>query len=280
MQEWLGSDAATRSLEAGAALLLRVNRNKTLYGNIVKRKLTAKLEYELKKYLRIRLDAMTSQGIVKMDGVVMKKACKILEDGEPEPCGEAQGTVANRGAELRGTEPGTVAEPGGNAPGTVAGQPVIAADGDFCGQKKLGRRADHDTLPEEVKALWVRNGELYGKIKQLHATLKQMHNAIPCDRYEYLVALGELEDEYYANFAQYDAYDAASGNLPVKDLGKKISAARKYIQRGKASLEEMERGSSAYEKKAKAVRRRVEQLKGWGAEVNASLKAELAKLGV
>ena len=67
MQEWLGSDAATRSLEAGAALLLRVNRNKTLYGNIVKRKLTAKLEYELKKYLRIRLDAMTSQGIVKMD---------------------------------------------------------------------------------------------------------------------------------------------------------------------------------------------------------------------
>ncbi len=53
---WLNLSPEERDIEAGALLLLRINRNRFLYNNIVARPkaLADKLEAELKKYLRIR----------------------------------------------------------------------------------------------------------------------------------------------------------------------------------------------------------------------------------
>ena len=59
VQDFLALDQDQRDLEEGAKLLLQMTRSKFLYSNIVRRKDHRRLERELTKYLRIRLDGLT-----------------------------------------------------------------------------------------------------------------------------------------------------------------------------------------------------------------------------
>lgn len=81
MQAWLGKDAASRDIEEGASLLLALNRNRILYHNILRRpaKMAAKLEYELKKHLRIRLDGLTVRDVALMERKVLPAADLTLK---------------------------------------------------------------------------------------------------------------------------------------------------------------------------------------------------------
>ena len=78
---WLNLLPEERDIEAGALLLLRINRNKFLYNNIIARPhaLAPKLEAELKKHLRIRLDGMTTTDVAGMDRRVKKSAKEIID---------------------------------------------------------------------------------------------------------------------------------------------------------------------------------------------------------
>lgn len=59
---------------AGAELMLRLNRNRILYANALRKPdaLRGKVVYELKKYLRIRLDGLTTQQVAAMDAEVKR----------------------------------------------------------------------------------------------------------------------------------------------------------------------------------------------------------------
>lgn len=205
IQRWLDTPASERDIEVGATLLLKLNRNRILYNNVMRKpqKFLGKLEYELKKHLRIRLDGFTLREVALMEQQVIPAVTKVLADGAPiEPTGE------------------------------------VAADGQQ--PKYVGKRGDHDTLPEDVQALYVRNGEVWGKIKETYETLKQMEKSPACDRYEHLKVLTELEAEYRANWERYDHYDAAN-NVAADGSGKEISAAdvtaaRKYLSTNKSKL--------------------------------------------
>ena len=89
-----------------------------------------------------------------------------------------------------------------------------------------GKRADHDTLPDDIKELYEKNGEIYFKLKQTFETLKQMHDAQPCDRYEYLKVLSEQDKQYRENWAKYDSYDpnTAKAAKPKRSISKKKSS--------------------------------------------------------
>ena len=166
MQSWLNSTGENRDLQAGAELLLRLNRNRWMYQQILRTGNFSKLEYELKKHLKIRLDGMTMQEIVEMERDVIPSAKQTLEDHAPTISTDAENP-----------------------------QPQFA-----------GKRADHDTLPDEIKELYEKNGDIYFKLKQTFETLKQMHDAQPCDRYEYLKVLSEHDKQYRENWAAYDSY--------------------------------------------------------------------------
>lgn len=72
IQDWLNGPQT--DINEGATLLLKLNCNRILYGNILRRpdKLHDKLVYELNKYLMMRLDGMTTQAVANLDAEVRK----------------------------------------------------------------------------------------------------------------------------------------------------------------------------------------------------------------
>lgn len=107
-----------------------------------------------------------------------------------------------------------------------------------------GRRADHDRLPEHIRAIYEQGGEIFRKMKQIYETLRTMDNRPPCDRYEHLQILAELDSKYRRGWETYDTYspEAAAAtttdNTPAAPAAdaKAVAAARKYLSRNKAKL--------------------------------------------
>ena len=213
MQAWLNDTGENRSLAEGAELLLRLNRNKWMYQQILRTRNFSKLEYELKKYLKIRLAGYTLQEVAAMERRVMPQAKETL---------------------------------GANAP-------TISTDAENPAPQFAGKRADHDTLPEDIRSLYDKNGDIYFKLKQTFETLKQMESAQPCDRFELLKVLSDLDKEYRENWQRYDGFilpeatpeseETAQGTVEKTTVetttvdAKKIQAARKYLSDNRPKLE-------------------------------------------
>lgn len=81
IQDWLGTPKNERDVVAGASMLFRLNRNKAFYNTVLRApaKFADKLDYELRKFLRIRLDGLTVAEVAKMEETVMPEAEKSLE---------------------------------------------------------------------------------------------------------------------------------------------------------------------------------------------------------
>ena len=125
MQGWLNTEPAKRDLLKGAEMVLKLTRNRILFQNISRnpQKFASKIEYELNKYLKIRLDRKTIQDVVQMDKVLVPVVEKTLETFKP--------------AEI-------------SSDGDVPQEAVIAK----------GKREDHDTLPVEIQQLWESNKDI------------------------------------------------------------------------------------------------------------------------
>lgn len=247
VRQWLDTPAQERDIIAGATLLLQLNKNRILHANIVRHpeRFMGKLEYELRKHLNIRVDGFTLREVVRMEREVMPAVALTLDKGVPAE------------------------------PSTDEGE-----------QKRyIGKREDHDALPEDIQALYTRNGEVYAKLKETFETLKQMENAQACDRYEYLKLLRELDDEYRSNWEKYDHYDPSAA-LTAGDANQSsaqvVSAARKYISSNKEKLASfIEAGD---EKKAAALRAKIQEriaiILADGGDFDASYKESLGELGL
>lgn len=86
MQGWLNTEPAKRDLMKGAEMVLKLTRNRILFQNISRnpQKFASKIEYELKKYLAIRLDRKTIQDVVKMDKELVPAVAETLATFQPE----------------------------------------------------------------------------------------------------------------------------------------------------------------------------------------------------
>ncbi len=178
IQNWLNTPEENRDIHAGADLMLSLNHNHALYNSILRRpdKFIPKLVYELRKYLKIRLDNMTSADVVRMEKAVMPSVSHTLQE-----------------------------------------VPVISTDAELPeGTIAKGRRADHDSLPAEIRELWDSNSERYRDIKVLFNELKAMSDMQPCDRYEKLVILDDLDKKYRENLERYDSFVLAPSS-PMGD---------------------------------------------------------------
>ena len=241
IQQWLNSPQEQRSLEKGAEMLLRLNRNRYMNAQILRRANFAKLEYELRKHLKIRLEGLTTREVALMEKNHLPRISAMLE-----------------------------------------AQPVIDADADHNAGNFSGRREDHDELPEDIQALYERNGEIYFKMKQIFETLKGMENATPCDRHEYLLQLIELDKEYRENWNAYDTWSAVVAGS-AKDAAQaptpnQLQAARKYLSENKPKLAETE--GDAAEKLRSKMQQRVQLLVSAGQSFDPDYKSELESLGL
>lgn len=72
-----------------------------------------------------------------------------------------------------------------------------------------GRRPDHDSLPENIRNLYVRNLEIRRKMQQLHLIIrtkyKEITNCSASDVYSFVRELLNYEKEYTRNWSIYDA---------------------------------------------------------------------------
>ena len=171
VQDYLALDQDQRDLETGAKLLLQMTRSKFLYSNIVRRKDHRRLERELTKYLRIRLDGLTRNEVYFLEKETLPRVRETVR----------------RAAERYEVRP---AKPN---PRTCE-----------LDHGTKGKRADHDFLPEDIRALWDANGDIYRRMKQTFETLKGMAAQTACDRYELVKMLAELDTRYRDNLRRYD----------------------------------------------------------------------------
>ena len=89
----------------------------------------------------------------------------------------------------------------------VAEHISLAADAD---EHKTGKRDDHDSLPDEIKAKYVENLSILQRMRELHLKLRSLSlDTSPCpdsERYPFLKELINLDKKMHANWEEYDHY--------------------------------------------------------------------------
>lgn len=89
----------------------------------------------------------------------------------------------------------------------VAEHISLAANAD---EHKTGKRIDHDSLPDEIKAKYVENLSILQRMRELHLKLRSLSlDTSPCpdsERYPFLKELIDLDKKMHANWEEYDHY--------------------------------------------------------------------------
>ena len=79
---------------------------------------------------------------------------------------------------------------------------------------KAGKRADHDTLPDEIKALYVENLDIVHRMRELHLKLRTMSTSdsacADSDRYPFLKEFIKLDKKLHDNWNIYDHFVVSS----------------------------------------------------------------------
>lgn len=196
IQQWLDTPHEERDYEQGALYLLKLNGNQIMYRNLMAnpRGKAEFIEYHLRKHYGFRVKELTHAQVVEMEKKVEqieKKHISFIDSP--------------------------------SAPSTLNSQPST--------EFKQGKRADHDTLPEEIQALYVENLSIVQRMREVHLRLRTLSTAdAPCpdsERYPFLKELIELDSKLHANWEQYDHYVAESTEEPVKAEEKPARKTRK-----------------------------------------------------
>ena len=107
----------------------------------------------------------------------------------------------------------------------VAEHISLAANAD---EHKTGKRDDHDSLPDEIKAKYVENLSILQRMRELHLKLRSLSlDTAPCpdsERYPFLKELIELDKKMHYNWEEYDHFvatapSAKAAALSTKSLG-------------------------------------------------------------
>lgn len=98
----------------------------------------------------------------------------------------------------------------------VAEHISLAANAD---EHKTGKRIDHDSLPNEIKAKYVENLSILQRMRELHLKLRSLSlDTAPCpdsERYPFLKELIELDKKMHANWEEYDHFVASAPSAKV-----------------------------------------------------------------
>ena len=286
IQEWLNQEPLPLdSASAGASLLLRIAPRNQAYARYLSMSLQRpeaiidKIAYELKQHLKYRLDGLTLDEVNILDREVVPSAEKLLDNGKP---------AADDDTLLLDTE---------NKP-VIPIQVNISDDSEKpCFVRQLGRREDHDKLPEEVQQLWVDNGNLYKDIKALFEELKAMNDLPSCQRYDKLQLLASMDAKYFKQMAAYDeaVVDTATPATPSTEttentLDNSVNSARSYLSKNQSKLATLKlavegEGASDSDRAAftdllAKMQQRVDTIRKAGAVIGDDLRTSLVALGL
>ena len=250
--DWLETPREERDVRKGAELLLRINGNRHIYQLAMIRPETAHdhVEADLKKFLQIRLDGHTMESVRQMDSELIPKVQNIITTRQDESEDAPEET-------------------------------------DDTAPAHRGKRSDHNELPEEIRAIYERGGELFEKIKQIFTELQQMESAPACDRYEKLKVLKPLVKEYTDGWERYDNYNSDMSQEEAVEAvdeapepgneAKRVAAARKFISTHVAKLETLLQAETIDEAEVENERRQIAERMVFIAETGGSFKPDFAQ---
>ncbi len=220
---WLESEHSTaEQIQAGAMLLLQLNRDSAMYQRIMRRpqRELSFLEYKLRRFLRLRKDGQTIRDVIRLDDEITPQI-QVAVEASPQ-------------SEETQEELLPVVQP-------------VQGNGDTGCYVYKGIRPDHDKLPANIQAIWPANAERWKKIKETFETCKQLTE--PCDRYEYLKVLKETWYKYKEEMARYDdfqptdanPYNGASDQAPTltPEQEQELKNADSYISKNLLQLQQL-----------------------------------------
>lgn len=238
---WLDSPQEQRSLEQGAEMLLRLNRNRYMNAQILRRANFAKLEYELRKHLRIRLEGLTAREVALMEQNHLPRISTML-DAQP---------IINADADY-------------NA-------------GNFSGRREDHDELPKDIqdLYERNGEIYFKMKQIYETLKGMEdATPCDRHEYLL-----QLIELDKEYRENWNAYDTWSAVAAGSAKDAAQaPTPNQLQAARKYLSENKPKLAEAE--GDAAEKLRSKMQQRVQLLVTAGQSFDPDYKSELESLGL
>lgn len=170
IKDWLDTEPDKRDYSVGALYLLKLSGNRIMYRNLV-----ARDNAQAHEYIEYQLQKYYN---FRVADLTHKEVAAM----------DAQvATIVAEHIPLAATADASVAE-----------------------GKGRGKRADHDTLPDSIKALYVENLSLLQRMRELHLKLRSLslENATCPDseRYPFLKEIIKLDKKLHSNWEQYDHY--------------------------------------------------------------------------
>ncbi len=271
LKAYLAQPEDKRDIAEGAMLLLRLDRNKIRHDSYIRNR-------NIPIYRRGLFSRLEHHLKIRLDGLTVEEVARM------EP-------VADKAAEA------------------VEQVAVVNEAGDVIDHR--GKRADHDRLPEKAQLQYQENLAIMNKMRRLRAEIdiKRQQGAMPCDLYELLKQLLDLDTQRLQNWADYDAAvpvppvkdepatpeagtaasesadtataDAAESS--AADAAKEMGSARTYISRKLAALEELAKDETKqveFAAKREVMQKRYARLVELGGNVKDETAARLNALGV
>ena len=188
IQQWLETPDKKRDYMVGALYLLKLSKNTIVYRNnvatIVLRRTKDFIAYQLQKYYDFRIAKLTHEQVEEMaqevEQIVTEHNLEAVTSADSEETTDSTDTTATS-------------------------------------SWKPGKRDDHDSLPDEIQALYVENLDILRKMRELHLELRHLSGlgrskefCPDSDRYPFLKELIALDKQYHSNWERYDHYVAAN----------------------------------------------------------------------
>ena len=246
LQSWLDQPKEERNLEEGALLLLQLTNNKIMYRNISRNIASHAdyIEFMLKRYLNYRLQSITHEQVELMQ----KKVGLIAAEHNLQYTAQSSG------------------------------------DKSPSSEFRAGKRADHDTLPSEIQALYVENATIMKRMRELHLKLRTLSGAeATCpdsDRYPFLKEIIALDKQYHNNWKLYDNY-SSSANADTDSSSAEASITSDERLRQKNVQRQINLTKGRYKKNpSESLKEKLVSLYNQLASPTENLTAELKELGV
>ena len=208
LSKWLSTPRDERDVVAGAELLMRITGNRQFYATAIVRPHVVHDHVEYE----------------------LKKHLAIRQEGHNvETLRNLERELLAECAEEFGEEAST-AEPVEEQAAEEADAYAVPREGLVVSSPKRGRRADHDELPAEIQALYDDNATRY----------EQMRTAV-----------ADAEEDEASEASEEDEAEEADEASPFPDdpttFANKIAAAKRYLQKHRKKLRELEEAGAAPE---------------------------------
>lgn len=227
IQSWLDTPENNRDYDLGALFLLQLSNNQIMYRNISRnaKKHAQFIEHQINKYMKFRVATLTHEQVAEMqkkvDMIISLRHLDKEETGSKEP---AKPTVSSN-TEVSSLQNNPTSTNGVGFDEACGGADNIHQDNK---QFKAGKRLDHDSLPVEIQALYIENGNIIHKMRELHLQLRELskENATCPDseRYPFLKELIALDKTYHKNWQIYDSWTPQAANSAAQSTVNTVTA--------------------------------------------------------